>query len=68
MKATISRYASIEYRAQVGVRFRPAASILIKIGDVKLRERYTLRWQKKSDLVASLPGGKVTVNLIEHIL
>ena len=25
-------------------------------------------WQKKSKLVTSLSGGKVTVNIIEHIL
>ena len=29
----------------------------------KVRERWICRWQKKSKLVASLPGGKVTVNL-----
>ena len=43
--------------------FVNASILLIKIGDVKLRERWIWRWQKKSKLVASLPGGKVTVNL-----
>ena len=41
-----------------------ASILLIKIEDAKLRER----WQKKSKLVASLPGGKVTVNLKVRIL
>ena len=43
--------------------FVNASILLIKIGDVKLR-----LWQKKSKLVASLPGGKVTINLIERVL
>ena len=69
----------LKYRAQLGVRiqtfgFVNASILLIKIGDVKLRERGESEDGRRNQswwrvfLVASLPSGKVTVNLIEHVL
>ena len=65
-KAAISRYASNIVHNLVwdsDLRVRKCQYPLRKNRRHKVRERWICRWQKKSKLVASLPGGKVTVNL-----
>ena len=70
-KAAISQYALNIVHNLVwdsDIRVRKCQYPPYKIGDMKLRERWIWRWQKKSKLVASLPSGMVTVNLIERVL